>query len=249
MTRKTKQLDLPMNQNKPSYVYGPVSSWRLSSSLGIDPVSTQEKTCTFDCVYCQAGQTEKLSNKRKVFIPTEEIIKRIKSLPGDIKIDYITFSGRSEPTLAKNLGEMIRKIKEIRKEKIAVITNASLMDRCDVNEDLKLADFVMIKFDAPKKDLFLKINKPAQGVDFDSILKGIKEFRSNYKGRLALQIMFIDKNKDYAKDLSKLAKEINPDEVQINTPLRPCEIKALSKEELDSIKKNFEGMNVVSVYE
>ncbi len=238
-----------MNQNKSNYIYGPVSSWRLGSSLGIDPVSTKEKTCTFDCVYCQAGETQRLTNKRKVFIPTEEIIKGIKSLPDNLKIDYITFSGRSEPTFAKNLGEMIRSIKQIRKEKIAVITNSSLIDIRDVQEDLKLADFVMIKFDAPTKDLFIKINKPIEAIEFDNILKGIKEFRSSYKGKLALQIMFIDKNRDYAKDLSKIVSQINPDEVQINTPLRPCNVKSLSKEELDIIKKSFEGMNVRSVYE
>jgi len=238
-----------MTQNKYHYIYGPVSSWRLGASLGIDPVSTKEKTCTFDCVYCQAGKTQNLSNKRKVFIPTEEVIKEIRSLPDNLKIDYITFSGRSEPTLAKNLGEMIRKIKEIRKEKIAVITNASLIDSKDVREDLKLADFVMAKLDAHTKDLFIKINRPAEGIEFDKVLKGIKEFRAAYEGKLALQIMFIDKNKGYAKDLAKLAKAIDPDEVQINTPLRPCKVRALSKEELNTIKKSLEGMNSVSVYE
>ena len=237
-----------MTQNKYSYIYGPVSSWRLGASLGIGPVSTKEKTCTFDCVYCQAGKTQVFDIERKVFIPTEKVINEIKSLPPS-KIDYITFSGRSEPTLAKNLGEMIAGIKKIRKEKIAVITNSSLIDRYDVREDLKLADFVMVKLDASTKGLFLKINKPAEAIEFDKALKGIKEFRSSYKGRLALQIMFIDENKDYAKDLAMLAKKISPDEVQINTPLRPCKKKPLSREELDNIKKYFKNINVISVYD
>jgi wyosine [tRNA(Phe)-imidazoG37] synthetase (radical SAM superfamily) len=40
-----------------SIVYGPVPSWRLGRSLGVDPVSTPSKTCSFDCIYCQLGRT------------------------------------------------------------------------------------------------------------------------------------------------------------------------------------------------
>lgn len=230
------------------YIYGPVSSWRLGSSLGIDPISGKRKVCTFDCIYCQLGRTEVFKDKREIFIPTEKLIEEIKSLP-PIKIDYITFSGRGEPTLAKNLGEMIKEIKKIKKERIAVITNSSLIDRKDVQKDLSLADFVMLKLDVPIETLFTKINRPMQDIEFSKILKGIKEFKSIYKGKVGLQIMFIDENKDYAKDLARLAREINPDEVQINTPLRPCKVRPLSRKELDIIKRFFEGMRVLSVYE
>jgi len=33
-----------------SNVYGPVPSWRLGRSLGIDLISAQGKTCTFDAL-------------------------------------------------------------------------------------------------------------------------------------------------------------------------------------------------------
>ena len=103
------------------YVYGPVSSWRLGCSLGIDPVSKGRKICSFDCIYCQVGKTGLLIDERHRFINCEDIIKELDSLP-PLEIDYITFSGAGEPTLASNLGEMIRGIKKIRQEKIAVIT-------------------------------------------------------------------------------------------------------------------------------
>lgn len=230
------------------YIYGPVSSWRLGSSLGVDPISRREKICTFDCIYCQLGRTRLFKDKREIFIPTGKLIKEIKDL-SRIDIDYITFSGRGEPTLAKNLGEMIAEIKKIRKEKIAVITNSSLIDRKDVQKDLSLADFVMAKLDASCGELFIKVNKPMKTIKFDDVLRGIKEFRSLYEGKLALQIMFLEENKVYAKEISKIAREIAPDEVEINTPLRPCEVNPLSKEEIDILKGYFEGMNVVSVYD
>jgi len=236
-----------MDEKNFKYIYGPVPSWRLGSSLGIDPISQKEKICSFNCVYCQLGDTNVLTDKRQVFIPAAEIIKEINMLP-PLEIDYITFSGRGEPTLAKNLGEMIREVKKVRKEKIAVITNSSLFESKDVQEDLLLADFVVAKLDVSSQYVFKIINRPICGLKFKNIIKAIKNFRSNYKGRLALQSMFIDENKKYVSGIAEIAKTINPSEVQINTPLRTSKVKPLSKSELADIEKYFCGLNVVNVY-
>ncbi|MFC1576060.1 radical SAM protein [Candidatus Omnitrophota bacterium] len=238
-----------MKSRRYKYIYGPVSSWRLGRSLGVDAVSAgQKKICSFDCIYCQAGKTKDLTAKRRVFIPTGTIAEEIKSLP-PVKIDYITFSGRGEPTLAKNLGELIRKVKKIRKKKIAVITNSSLLFRKDVRRDLAPADFVMAKFDASTEDVFRKVNKPAKSVRLTKTIKGIKEFKRRYKGKFALQIMFVKKNVKFAEEIAKLAKNIKPDLVQINTPLRPSGVRPVSRKEMKDIKKLFKGIKVVSVYD
>lgn len=238
-----------MTENKFKYIYGPVPSWRLGSSLGIDAVSVgPEKVCSFDCIYCQIGKTENPQTQRKIFVPTEKIISEIKLLP-DLKIDYITFSGAGEPTLAENLSEIIKEIRKIKKEKIAIITNSSLMDHAGVRRDLGLADFVIAKLDAPSQQILEAVNKPHRRVKFENILKGLKDFRSEYKGRFALQVMFIEENKSSAGRIAHLAREINADEIQINTPLRPCGLKPLPKEDLDGIKALFEAENIVSVYD
>ncbi|MFA4991417.1 MAG: radical SAM protein [Candidatus Omnitrophota bacterium] len=233
---------------EPKYIFGPVFSWRLGVSLGIDPISQAGKVCTFDCVYCQLGETKTFSDKRKVFVPTKEILAELRSAPKR-KIDYITFSSSGEPTLAANLGEIIREIRKIRKEKIAVITNSSLIDREDARRDLALADFVLVKLDAHNEGLFRDINRPMPGVRFSGIINGIKEFRAFYKGRLALQVMFVGKNKDSAAEIAGFAKKLGIGEVQINTPLRECGERPLSKEEIKEIKKYFKGMTAVSVYD
>jgi wyosine [tRNA(Phe)-imidazoG37] synthetase (radical SAM superfamily) len=75
------------------YIYGPVPSWRVGRSLGIDVLSQQDKICSYDCVYCQLGRTKTLEYARKLYVPDKEIIHEIESLP-DIPIDYITFSRR-----------------------------------------------------------------------------------------------------------------------------------------------------------
>ncbi len=237
-----------MRKQKLKYIYGPVFSWRLGISLGIDPISCKNKICTFDCIYCQLGKTKVFSSERKVYVSVENLVEEINSL-ADIKIDYMTFSGRGEPTLAKNLGEMIKLIKGLRKEKIAVITNSSLIAKKDVVEDLLLADFVIAKLDAYSQESLEIINRPMKQITFNTILDGIKQFKSRYKGKFALQIMFIEENKNNAKELAALVKEIKPDEVQINTPLRPCNVKPLSKEEIFQIKEYFKDMNTISVYD
>lgn len=244
--------------SKYRYIYGPVFSWRLGSSLGIDLLSQKDKICNFGCVYCQLDTTKKHTVERKIYVPIKEVIEELERLPV-AQIDYITFSGRGEPTLAANLGQAIKAIKLIRKVPVAVLTNASLMDKEEVRKELTLADFVIAKLDAYSPESLQEINNPAKDIEFASILDGIKEFRRSYQGKLALQIMFIDKNKDNIQKFTYLTNYIKPDEVQINTPLRPCNIKPLPKEEILKIKEAFTSVckgefrrkeiNVISVYD
>ena len=46
-------------------------------SLGIDPLSSVDKICNFDCVYCQLGRTLHFQNERKIFVPTSEVLKEV----------------------------------------------------------------------------------------------------------------------------------------------------------------------------
>lgn len=70
-----------------STVYGPVPSWRLGRSLGIDALLPPKK-CTFNCVYCQLGKTslqvsspealgETLIDVNKVTNDLDEVLKRL----------------------------------------------------------------------------------------------------------------------------------------------------------------------------
>ena len=178
-------------KNKYRYIYGPVSSWRLGSSLGIDLLSNHEKLCNFNCLYCQLGETHQYTTRRKIYTPTKEVIKDIESLP-ELDIDCYTFSGRGEPTLAKNLGEVVKLLKKIGRRPIAVLTNSSLINDEQVRKDLMEADFVALKLDACSQSTLEKINGPASGIKFDLLIEGMKKFRDGFKGKLALQIMFID---------------------------------------------------------
>ena len=145
--------------------------------------------------------------------------------------------------------KIIKGIRKIRNGKIAVITNSSLIGKASVQKDLRLADFVMAKLDAHSEELFKKISKPAKTVKLKNIIKGLKDFKSKFKGRFALQVMLTSGNKKYAGKIALLARSIAPDEVYINTPRRRCGVKPLSKNELAKIKTFFKGMNVIGVYD
>jgi wyosine [tRNA(Phe)-imidazoG37] synthetase (radical SAM superfamily) len=231
-----------------SIIYGPVSSWRLGRSLGIDLLSTKGKTCSFDCIYCQLGRTVHPEVERKEFVSLNRLAREWKKVEG-VAADYATFSGMGEPSLASNLGEAIKLVKSALKLPVAVLTNSSLILREDVRHELALTDVVVAKVDAPNEELFRKINRPIGSQTLAEILKALQLFREEYHGKLALQMMFVEANKGYAVDMAEIVKQLSPDEVQINTPLRPCGVSPLSPEEVAAIEREFSNFqNVVTVY-
>jgi wyosine [tRNA(Phe)-imidazoG37] synthetase (radical SAM superfamily) len=230
-------------------IYGPVPSWRLGRSLGIDMLSVRYKLCSFDCVYCQLGGTGRAIARRKEFVGLDQIEEELRVLPA-VDIDYATFSGIGEPTLASNLGEAIGLVRSHLKVPVAVITNSSLLARPDVREELAQTDVVIAKLDAPDEALFYRINRPRIKCRLGEIIEAIGLFRGAYQGKLAIDIMFIEANKDRAAEIARIVRELSPDEVQLNTPLRPSAVSPLSPEEMQVIQSQFTGLErVVNVYE
>jgi len=231
-------------------VYGPVASWRLGSSLGVDLICSKKKICSFDCIYCQLGKQENITILRKKFISNEKIIKEVSETLKIVNPDIITFSGTGEPTISKNLDLAINEIKKITKIPLAILTNSTLMNNKDVIKSLCKLDVVVAKLDAPNEKLFQEINKPLEDVNFETTFQSIKNFKKVYTGKLNIQTMFMKNNINYAEELANIISEINPFEVQINTPLRPCPIKPLTKEQLNRIEKIFKkrNLNTISVY-
>ena len=183
------------SENKPktriSYVYGPVSSWRSGTSLGIDPIG-EISTCSFNCSYCQLGHIQNITRERKIYVNTELIIEDLENAyQGDHvekvdfnKLDVITFAGSGEPTLALNLGEIIRAIKTWLKAKslkavpVSILTNATILEDEEVRRDLKEADLISLKLDASDELSLKSINQSATGLSLEGIIKGIKLLKS-----------------------------------------------------------------------
>lgn len=232
-----------------SIIYGPVPSWRLGRSLGVDLLSMPGKTCSFSCVYCQLGETANFTTERSEFVSTARLKEELTQLKG-VAADYVTFSGTGEPTLAGNLGQAIEVVKSTLHLPVAVLTNSSLMSRDDVRHDLVKADVVVATVDAHSQELFGQINRPATGVLLRDIVEGIKRFREEFNRKLCVEVMFMALNKDFAAEIAQVVKALSPDEVQLNTPLRPCGVRPLTPLQMAAIKANFSNFrNVVTVYE
>jgi wyosine [tRNA(Phe)-imidazoG37] synthetase (radical SAM superfamily) len=232
-----------------SIIYGPVPSWRLGRSLGIDLLPGRGKTCCFDCIYCQLGKTSRPQTERSEFVALDRLARELERVR-DVPADYATFSGTGEPTLGSNLGQAIDLVKTTLGLPVAVLTNSALLPREDVQQELSKADVVVAKLDAPDERLFRRINKSMLDGSLEEIIEAIGRFRSQYDGRLALQMMFVAANRSAASQMARIAAQLSPDEVQINTPLRPSPVAPLAENELAAVRDEFRGLEAVfSVYE
>lgn len=211
-----------LTENHPlpaSTVYGPVASWRVGQSLGIDLLFTNS-ICSFRCVYCQLGKINEHTAERKVYVPTEKVLADLQASSWQ-SADVITFSGNGEPTLAANLGEVMRAVKTLTGKPIVVLTNATLLHDPAVRNDLQEADKIFCKLDAATEPTLQLVDRPVAGITVRSIVEGIKALRQEYHGHLAIQTMLLPVNENEIGVLAAVLKEIQPDEVQLNTPSRP----------------------------
>lgn len=205
------------------YIFGPVPSRRLGRSLGVDVVPN--KLCTLDCVYCEAGHTSMKGLRRKVYVPSADVLPELRDvLASHPPVDVVTFSGSGEPTLNSDLGTIIQEVKGLTKIPIAVITSGTLLFMDDVRNDLLNADVVLPTLNAATQEVFEQICKPHPKLHLRTIIRGIKMFRTEYAGQVWLEVMLvrgINDNHDEILKLKEIIDEIHPDKIQLNTVVRP----------------------------
>lgn len=142
--------------------------------------------------------------------------------PGEI--DWVTVVGSGEPTLHIGLGWMIRRVKELTKLPVAVISNGSLLYLVEVRQELFAADAVMPSLDAGSAELYRQINRPHPETTFERLVKGLIAFQREYTGELWIEVMLVQGLNDSEEALRGIAdvlRMIRPDEVHINRPTRP----------------------------
>ena len=205
--------------NQVSSVYGPVKSWRVGWSLGIDLIC-ENSVCSFNCSYCQLGFIQDRTAVRREFIPIEKLKEDFRNSNWK-KSDIITFSGSGEPTLALNLREAIRWIQDFSGKPVLVLTNGTLLEDPEVRKDLSGADRVYIKLDAANEKTLRMVNRPVEGITLAGIVSGAEKFRTEFKNYLGLQFMVLANSKVDLEDYARIARRISPDEIQVNTPTRP----------------------------
>ncbi|QXM07396.1 radical SAM protein [Crassaminicella indica] len=231
------------------YLFGPVPSRRMGLSVGVSPIP--RKYCNYSCIYCQLGRTNKLSNTRESFFEIEEILSEFKDyLKEEIKFDVVTIVGEGEPTLYKDLKELILGLKHLTKKPVAVITNGSLLYKKEVRSALYEADIVLPSLDAYDEESFKRIDRPFGKIKFQDVYDGLIIFSKEYKGQLWIETMMIkDINDDEASllKMKNLLKKINYERLYINTPVRPPaeeRVKPASKEAIERAVKSLGGISI-----
>ena len=224
------------------HIFGPVLSRRLGFSLGVDLVPF--KTCSLDCIYCQAGKTTHKTIERKSYVSLESVIPELKdALKQSQKIDYITLSGSGEPTLNLDLGRIITAIKKITDIPVAVLTNGTLLHLESVRDELMAADLVVPSLDAVSQGIFCEINNPHPDIHVSQMISGLKSLREDFSGDIWLEIMLVKGLNDFPEEIKKLKDVISSiefEKVQLNTTVRPAAdkvIEPVTNEELASIKE------------
>ena len=102
------------------------------------------------------------------------------------------------------------------------------------------------------KAAFRKINRPIKGLDPDDIIKGIQAFRTDFPGRLHLEIFILEGINDNDGELALFKQaiaDIKPDLVQLNALDRPgtCSfVKPASRLALERIK-NYLGPDKMEI--
>jgi len=206
--------------------FGPVPSRRLGRSLGINNIPP--KICTYSCIYCQLGRTIKMQVKRGVFYEPEEVLQDVhdkveKARETGETIDYLTFVPDGEPTLDINLGREIELLRPLG-IKIAVISNGSLIGREDVREDLLGADWVSLKMDSTRREIWRKIDRPHGSLRLASILDGAVEFAKAFEGALVTETMLVQGVNDgdgQIRDVAGFLAHLEPATAYLAIPTRP----------------------------
>lgn len=233
-------------EEKSMILFGPIPSRRLGRSLGINNIPP--KVCSFSCVYCQVGLTTEISVEPQEFYSPMIIYTEIKDRLAELKnnkerIDYLSFVPDGEPTLDKNLYETIQLIQDFG-IKIAVFTNSSLIWKKEVQEALKLADYVSVKIDAIDETIWKQINHPALSLNLNKILDGILQFKEIFKGTLVTETMLIAGMNDNEDELIKISHFIlkaDPEIAYLTVPTRPTPFENIHSPERAKTKMRIES--------
>jgi wyosine [tRNA(Phe)-imidazoG37] synthetase (radical SAM superfamily) len=186
------------------------------------------KVCTYSCVYCQVGRTTRAQVERSSFYEPEDLVSEIRSKIEKARdagepVDYVTFVPDGEPALDVNLGREIELLRPL-DVRIAVISNASLISRADVREDLAKADWVSLKVDAADDAHWRKVNRPHRALALGDIFEGMIKFAKSYEGKLITETMLVrdlNDDEDQLKGIAGFLSVLEPNTAYLSVPTRP----------------------------
>lgn len=236
----------------PPIAFGPIRSRRLGWSLGINNVPP--KSCSYGCVYCQVGATDRPSIRRSMVFAPDELVAAVLARVEECgraasPIDYATFVPNGEPTLDLGLGAAVRGLQDAGLA-VAVISNGSLLWDESVREALQAADLVSIKVDTVDEPTWRRLNRPVDHLALPVVLEGMRRFAACYRGTLLTETMVVaDINDDplAAARTARFVGALEPLRAYVTVPTRPPTegwVRAPSDEEALGVAAAFRAAEV-----
>lgn len=246
----------------PSPIFGPIHSRRLGISLGINLMPSDGKVCTFDCIYCECGFNA--DHRPKLKRPTRQEVRQaletqLQTMVADNQLpDVMTYAGNGEPTAHPDFLNIVKDTIELRnkycpKAKVAVLSNATLIERCEVFEALKLVDDNILKLDTVDPNYIQRVNRPTGKYFVEKLINKMKEFN----GHCIIQTMFMhgtmngidvsNLDEKYITPWLEAVKAIKPQQVMIYTIDRETpdhDLQKATHQELDDIVKRIEAIGI-----
>ena len=233
-------------------IFGPVHSRRMGVSLGINLVPVNRKVCTFNCIYCECGWTNKRHLPSDGFPSRELIADSLKNKLSGLSAegnnpDSLTYAGNGEPTLHPEFHGIITDTIRIRDQyspesQVVVLSNGSLAHQPKVKESLEMVDRNILKLDTGIEQTYQLLNQPPPGIKLEKIIGNLKLFKKN----LILQTLFIRGTYDgkvvdntTTEEISTLLElywDISPEEVQVYTIARDTPVNSLYKVSLSDLE-------------
>mgnify|MGYP001024950659 CR=1 FL=1 len=192
-------------------------------SVGVNVVP--RKVCSYNCVYCQLGRTTGLTTERRVYTPTEDIVRAVEEkLAQAPHTDYVTVIGDGEPTLASNLGEVRAGVAAGWSGRTALLTNGSLLGTGTVMSEAAGFDAVLPTVSAADPATFRRLHRPHGSITFERYLAGLRAFCSEHADITWAEVMLVrgfNDSPESLRSIGALISELGPAETHLTAPLRP----------------------------
>lgn len=244
-----------------SIIVGPIHSRRLGTSLGVNLLAPDSKLCNFNCIYCECGWNG--AHGKGAFNPYDKVIPvleaKLKEMAADGKLpDVITFAGNGEPTMHPDFDRIIDATLNLRNRyapgtKVAVLSNATMIDREAVRKALLRVDRNILKFDSAIDSTMRHINQPQNNRTVEQIIELLQQFQ----GCLVVQTMFLrgdygghridNTTPEEVEAYLDAIRQIHPSEVMLYTIDRNTPADDLQKvpyEEMEAIAARIREMDM-----
>ena len=237
-------------------VYGPVQSRRFGWDFGINLLPSEQKICSYDCVYCQYGHTPAFRNSRFHFPSASDVIRawdeKLRSAEArGLIIRHSTISGNGEPTMHPYFARIMEDLIAWRnanhpRMRLALLSTGYRAGNARIRNAMELVDELVVKFDAGNVAMWNRLDRPLVPLSFSRLIQNLKKFR-----KLILQCMFVkgwNDSKGEIRTWQQRIKEIRPKAVQIYTISRIPAISSLQAVDDDFLRQTaIETQSIVGV--